>query len=233
MIARCADRRLPLPEAAPGSIRYFVLLYCPSHRRHALATLLALADEIDVGRARGMDHSVAHVRLDWWREELQRFGRGAPVHPWLRAWLREQPQDHSLALERLTEASAIDLASIRLAARDEHCFAAALFVLAAELLGLDATRPALEQQLRALGRYRAALEHEASETAPGPPDPAAQPRLTPLLVWVALVERNAARRPRAAGRFDMLADNLTAWRAARRAQRGRFTPTEPMCGVSK
>ena len=219
-----------LPDAAPGSTRYFVLLYCPSPYRQPLATLIAVADEIDCGRARSMDHAVAHVRLDWWRAELQRFALGAPEHPWLSAWLREQPQDRSLGLERLAEAAAIDLASARLAARTDHCLASALFVLGAKLLGIETPAPQLEQQLRALGRYVASLEHEVSAAAPVLPDAPVQPRLTPLLVWAALAERKAARRPRAAGRFDMLADNFIAWRAARRAQRGRFALVRAMDG---
>jgi hypothetical protein len=219
-----------LPEAAPGSTRYFVLLYCPHHRRRALATLLALADEVDAGRVRTMDHSVAHLRLSWWREELQRFARGAPEHPWLSAWLREQPQDRGLALEWLTEAAAIDLASAQLVAHRGYRLAGTLFVLSANLLGIETPTPQLEEQLRALGRYVAALEQDVTAAVPGPPEPEAQVNLTPLLVWVALAERRAARRPRVAGRFDMLADNLIAWRAARRAQRGRFAPNRPMSG---
>ena len=210
-----------LPEAATGSTRYFVLLYCPSSRRRALATLLALADEIDAGNARSMDHAVAHVRLEWWRAELQRFARRAPEHPWLSRWLREQPQDHALGLEKLIEAAQIDLASARLAARIEHRLAGARFVLIAELLGVEPLSPELERQLRELGAYVGALERGMID-APPLPFEGAQPRLTPLLVWVALAERKAARRPRSGGRFDMLADNFIAWRAARRAQRGRF-----------
>jgi hypothetical protein len=219
-----------LPEAEPGSTRYFVLLYCRSQHRQPLATLLAVADEVDSGRARGMDHTLAHMRLDWWRAELQRFARGTPEHPWLSAWLREQPQDRSLGLELLTEAAAIDLAGARLAARTDHCLAGALFVLGAKLLGIEAPAPQLEQQLRALGHYVATLEHAASAAAPLLPDAPVQPCLTPLLVWAALAEWKAARRPRTAGRFDMLTDNFIAWRAARRAQRGRFALTRAMNG---
>jgi len=214
-----------LPEAAPGSTRYFVLLYCPRQHRQPLATLLAVADEIDSGRARGMDHAVAHVRLDWWRAELQRFARGTPEHPWLSAWLRAQPHDHSLGLEPLTEAAAMDLAGARLAARSDHYLAGALFVLGAKLLGIEIASPQLEQRLRALGHYVATLEHERQAAAPELPEAPVQPPLTPLLVWAALAERQALRRPRRAGRFDMLADNFIAWRAARRAQRGRFELT--------
>ena len=219
-----------LPEAEPGSTRYFVLLYCPSPRRRALATLLAVTDELDAGRARAMDHAVAHVRLDWWQAELQRFARGAPEHPWLSAWLREQPQDHALGLQTLTEAAAIDLASARLAARNERSLAAALFLLAAKLLGIETPQPQLEQQLRALGRYVAALEQGVSAAAPVAPEPPAQPPLTPLLVWAALAARKAVRGPHAAGKLDLLADNFIAWRAARSAQRGRFALEQPPRG---
>jgi hypothetical protein len=212
-----------LPEPAPGSTRYFVLLYCPSDRRRALATLLAVADEIEAGLTRSMDHAVAHVRLEWWRQEQQRFARGAPEHPWLSAWLREQPQDRTIDLSALTEAAAIDLASARLAARAERRLAGARFVLGAQLLAPEAPMAQLEQQLRALGSYVAALEQNSSEAAPLLPPASAQGPLTPLLVWVALAEGKAARATRAAGRFAMLADNFIAWSAARRARRGRYT----------
>jgi hypothetical protein len=222
-----------LPEPAPGSARYFVLLYCPRPRRRALATLLAVTDELDAGRARGMDHAVAHLRLEWWRAELQRFAGGTPQHPWLSAWLHERPQDRSLALEQLTEAAAIDLAGARLAAGSEPRLYAVLFVLAAQLLSDAAPSGQLEQRLQALGCYAATLERGASARPPLPPERRAQPALTALLVWVALAERAAARGPRAAGRFDMLADNLHAWRAARRAQRGRFARRQERNGESR
>lgn len=217
-----AAAALALPEVSPGSIRYFVLLYCPTDRRRALATLLAVSDEIDVGRARTMEHAVAHLRLEWWRTELQRFARGAPQHPWLSAWLKERPDDCTLELVRLTEAAAIELATARLGTPSAGQLTGTLFVLSAQLLGVETLSGELEQQLRGLGSYVAALEQETVVAPPRAPEPGAQPRLSPLLVWTALAARQAARRARAASRFDMLADNFTAWSAARRAQRGRF-----------
>ena len=46
----------------------------------------------------------------------------------------------------------------------------------------------------------------------------------PAIEWLEgeLAARKAARGPHAAGKLDLLADNLIAWRAARSAQRGCF-----------
>jgi hypothetical protein len=205
-----------LPPIAPGSTRYFVQLYCPAARRDALATLLAVADEIGAGLSRQIDHSVAHARLEWWRQETQRFGRAAPAHPWLRAWLRASPADCSLELEALTDAAAIDLANQRLGDCPASELTGALFTLAARLLAEGALTHESEPSLRALGQYTAELESAAFNSAASDAptatpaatlktsarssapqvNPALQPPIVPLLVWAALAERKAVRRRR-------------------------------------
>lgn len=101
---------LPPPPPA-GSPRFFALLYTPAALRPVLGVLLALADEISAGGARGLDHSVAHLRLDWWRREAERYARGEPQHPWLRALLAQHPTCGGLDLEPLVRAAALDLAA--------------------------------------------------------------------------------------------------------------------------
>lgn len=234
------------PAPAPGSARYFVLLYTPTPRRAALQTLLALVDELGVGLERGLDHGVAHLRLQWWEEELLRFQQGQPRHPWLIGWLQtlHAPAD----LRPLAQAAGIDLATQRLAARRSLQLYAALFVSAAQLLGVPET-PASE--LEPLGRAVGTLEacgagqswaltqlpellQSLAERQHRSPlvAPAWQPALAPLLLWLALGVHRRRRQPEDKSatmappapprRFDQLADNFIAWRYARRAVRRRF-----------
>ena len=98
------------PTPQPGSARYFALLYAARARRPALARLLALADEIGAGVARGLDHDVAHARLAWWRHEAEQYALGRAQHPWLRAWPDERDGGPRFDLEPLLHAAAIDLA---------------------------------------------------------------------------------------------------------------------------
>src|SRR5579862_7871234 len=94
---------------APGSHRYFTLLYAPASRREELNTLLAVADEIGAP-SHAADHTVAHVRLEWWRREADRFAGGEPEHPWLRALLMHHPSTARPNLRSLVDAAAVDLA---------------------------------------------------------------------------------------------------------------------------
>ena len=237
------------PRPPAGSPPYFTLLYTPAALRLTLATLLALADEISAGAARGLEHSVAHVRLDWWRGEAERYARGEPQHPWLRA-LAQDPAGRRLQLQPLVEAAAADLATQSLSARPGAALRRAVFELAGATLqpaaGDGAPATQLPRLLSDLGER--ALELERFAGTPLPPraasaapaaalealreqargiDRALQPHLAPLLVWIALVARRAQRHARRAGGksgsgFDAFADNMIAWSAARRAARGRF-----------
>ncbi|MGH8256693.1 MAG: hypothetical protein ACRET0_10825 [Steroidobacteraceae bacterium] len=245
-----APAPVQVPEAVPGSTRFFTLLYTPRARRAAVRTLLALGDEIGGGLGRQIDHGVAHIRLEWWRAEAQRFAAGEPAHPWLIAWQREDVPVPDLS--PLVEAAAIDLASERLAASASRRLAQELFVLAAELLCAHTPQATLagerKEQIAALGRTVDEFEHPSASHKPASPAPAAsrpptplapglQHTLAPLLVWAALAARQARRRSRrephaqhAAGKsptiagvvVDGLVDNVLAWRAARAARRGRF-----------
>ncbi|HWW19488.1 MAG TPA: hypothetical protein VNZ06_01670 [Steroidobacteraceae bacterium] len=212
---------------APGSRRYFTLLYTPEARREQLHTLLALADEIGAAPLASADHSVAHVRLEWWRQEAERFARGEPQHPWLRALLREHPAAASLDLQSLVQAAALDLATHTLASHSAHALRRALFELAAQALCAPPLARELARSVGELGanlqrlesdpsdaQARGALQQQLQQIGDAP-----QRSLTPLLVWLAL----AAQRPqRRAALLESLTNNLIAWSAARRAARGRF-----------
>ena len=224
-------------------------------------TLLALANEIGAGAGRGLDHSVAHVRLDWWRAEAERYQRRQPQHPWLRALLAaqqpQQPQQPQPAaagqfdLQPLVDAAAIDLATTTFGmqppgAADSLSLAGAALPGAVfgqlERLLRPAPEPAPPPQLQRaicdLGRLADELERlsrgagtssvlDALRLQVAAIDGALQPRLAPLLVWVALIARRAHRQMQRRGArnlpaLDALADNIVAWNSARRAARGRF-----------
>jgi len=230
------------PPASPGSLRYFVLLYSPPAHRATLATLLALGDEISTGMSRNLDHQVAHVRLEWWQREAERFARGEAQHPWLRTLQQAHPASRELDLLPLVDAAALDLAQQTLRGRSDAAVQRELFILAAQALAADSLSPPQQQWLGELGARTHELERalrrkdaheeltaalEGLQQQAQAIEVALQPRLAPLLVWIALAARRGQRRIRrrahnGAPGLDALADNMAAWRAARRAIRGRF-----------
>lgn len=217
------------PPPAALSRRYFVLLYTPRAHRAGLATLLALGDELRAGSL-SPEHAVAHVRLEWWRMEAERWARGEPQHPWLRTLLgetREQRWD----LHALVEAAALDLAHDTLGEGSEQRLASELFVQAARFLGAAELSAEAHAALASLGRQVHSLERArampqdtltaltALQEAVEKLTPAQRRAAAPLLVWTALTARHGRRN---AARFDVLADNFLAWSTARRAARGSF-----------
>lgn len=63
----------------PGSMRYYAWLYAPQQHRDVLAALFLIEAELhDSARAA---HEVAHIRLQWWREEIDRLIAGKALHP--------------------------------------------------------------------------------------------------------------------------------------------------------
>lgn len=68
-----------------NSARYFVLLYASATERSALDALFGIEREVFDSLRPGLDHHVAHSRLQWWREECERATRGGAVHPLTRA----------------------------------------------------------------------------------------------------------------------------------------------------
>ncbi|HVO45472.1 MAG TPA: squalene/phytoene synthase family protein [Steroidobacteraceae bacterium] len=67
------------PDA--GRARYFAWLYSPPPQQQILEALLGIEGEIGASLRPGLDHHVAHTRLQWWREECERCAKGQSVHP--------------------------------------------------------------------------------------------------------------------------------------------------------
>ncbi|HVY24230.1 MAG TPA: squalene/phytoene synthase family protein [Steroidobacteraceae bacterium] len=69
-----------LQRAIPdGSMRYFAWLYTPNEYRDVVAALFLLESELrDTANA---PHDVAHIRLQWWRDEIERLANSNAQHP--------------------------------------------------------------------------------------------------------------------------------------------------------
>ena len=73
------------PDAPPaGTARWYAWLFTPQRARGTVALLFALECEWQSIVASSIDHGVAHLKLHWWREEVQRLA-GMPRHPLTRA----------------------------------------------------------------------------------------------------------------------------------------------------
>jgi 15-cis-phytoene synthase len=70
---------LAKPDRHPA--RYLAWLYSPPPQRAVLEALYAIESEIAGSLRVGLDHRVAHTRLQWWREECERCAQGHPAHP--------------------------------------------------------------------------------------------------------------------------------------------------------
>jgi phytoene synthase len=66
---------------APSATRALAFLYAPGAQRPLLAALCAIEEEIGASLAPGLDHQVAHLRLEWWRAECARAAQGQAGHP--------------------------------------------------------------------------------------------------------------------------------------------------------
>jgi 15-cis-phytoene synthase len=64
-----------------GSPRYWSWLFAAAPMRDPLLGIYALLAEWRALVDPAVELAAAHLKLAWWREEIERLGRGAPVHP--------------------------------------------------------------------------------------------------------------------------------------------------------
>jgi phytoene synthase len=96
----------------PASARYWSWLFAAPAARAPLLGLYALMAEWRALTVPSSETSAAHLKLAWWQEEIQRLGRGTPVHPisrYLGALLRAAAVDFNL-LNSAVEAAARQIA---------------------------------------------------------------------------------------------------------------------------
>jgi phytoene synthase len=80
------------PAAPPaGTPRWYAWLFTPQRARGIVALLFALESEWRSIVARSTDHGVAHLKLHWWREEIQRLTADNPRHPLTQALATAAP----------------------------------------------------------------------------------------------------------------------------------------------
>jgi phytoene synthase len=106
------------------------------------AKLCEIESEIAGSLRPGIDHHVAHARLQWWREECERCAQGRPVHPLTRELVKaygvvpgEQPSPLA-GISGFVDTAVWDLAGATFETRKEltaYCdrWAAAMFETAA------------------------------------------------------------------------------------------------------
>ena len=74
-----------------GTPRYFAWLYSGAPLQAILEPLFGIEAEINAALQPGLEHSVAHVRMNWWAEEAERLRAGQALHPLTRALLAQRP----------------------------------------------------------------------------------------------------------------------------------------------
>jgi phytoene synthase len=142
--------------APAGSLEYFAVLFGAAARRADVRVLYAI--DAEIRRCAALtNHDIAHTRLQWWRQELDRSFAGHAQHPLavalqsLRSMLA--PADLTL-LRELTVAADLDLAAFQYATWPQlaaYCFrssGALQTVIAATL----AAPEALSERERAFAR---------------------------------------------------------------------------------
>lgn len=96
--------------APPGSMRYFALLYTPPEKRDAVTALFVIDAEIRES-AQSASHDVAHTRLQWWRQEIDRLVNDNAQHPATRVLAGATTERRRFAkLHELLVAADMDLA---------------------------------------------------------------------------------------------------------------------------
>ncbi|MBW7925618.1 MAG: presqualene diphosphate synthase HpnD [Burkholderiaceae bacterium] len=88
--------------ANSGSSFYYSFAFLSAQRRRAITALYAFCREVDDIVDDSTDDNLARVRLDWWREEVERLYAGRPQHPVTRA-LAPHLSDYALERARLLE----------------------------------------------------------------------------------------------------------------------------------
>jgi len=143
--------------------RALAWLYTPAAQRPPLAAMCALEREIGASVRPGLDHQVAHARLQWWREECLRCARGEPLHPLtceLGAAFAPGAREALTGLSGLVDTAAWDLAAATFETRrelDAYCerWSAAMIEPLGSLALPTGGTPA---PLRALGRNLREIE---------------------------------------------------------------------------
>jgi phytoene synthase len=87
----------------PGTARYWSWLFAAAESRAPVLGIYALRAEWRALTDPATEGSVAHLKLAWWQEEMQRLAAGSPVHP-ISAYLAGLPRAASVDFTPLVTA---------------------------------------------------------------------------------------------------------------------------------
>jgi 15-cis-phytoene synthase len=130
--------------AASGSSFYYSFMFLPPERRRAITAVYAYCREVDDVVDECTDTGIAHTKLAWWRDELNRLYAGTPQHPVTRAlqpFVAQFDLQQTLLLEildgmemDLTQNRYLDFKNL-----EQYCYrvASAVGLLAARIFGYN------------------------------------------------------------------------------------------------
>jgi phytoene synthase len=218
------------------------------------ALLCEIESEVAGSLRAGIEHQVAHARLQWWSEECERTAQGRSVHPLTRELVKASGDPSRLAgIRGFVDTAVWDLASATFETRKEltaYCerWAAAMFETAAALGPAAARMRALGAAVRELEMlenlaqeaHAARLRVPLDELERGGVDVHDLPKLPwPAALGTLLSQRHEALRAiirdgiSAFGREEqpglrgLLVWGALAWRQSLRAQRALPGTIEP------
>jgi 15-cis-phytoene synthase len=99
------DRAVP-----PGSMRFFALQYAEPEQRSALEALFVIDSELRA--VVHAAHEVAHTKMQWWQEEIDRLIKGEPRHPATQSLQAAIPNGDFSKLPHILSATSMELARI-------------------------------------------------------------------------------------------------------------------------
>lgn len=162
--------------APPGSMRYFALLYTPAEKRDAVTALFVIDAELRES-AQSASHDVAHTRLQWWRQEIDRLVNDNAQHPATRVLARSTAERRRFGkLHELIAAADMDLARMTYVnaaelraycARSGGAIAELIAMQVAEPLALDDASKAAANKLGALARAAEIVRDVRQDTYDG------------------------------------------------------------------
>jgi hypothetical protein len=137
----------------PSSLEQrLALLFTPREAHAGVLALDSVVDEIGASLEPTLNHTVAHTRLVWWREEVARLQRGAPLHPATHALYAAAPQVPFAPLEHLITAAEFQLAGHQPADTEERSVYFTRIYGAPEALRAAVIHGAQDPRLEAFGR---------------------------------------------------------------------------------
>ena len=128
--------------ARSGTSFYYSFLFLPPEKNHAIMALYAFCREVDDVVDECREPALAQIKLQWWREEIDKAFNGIPQHPVTRA-LEKYIKAFNLQQEyflEIIDGMEMDLFQTRYPSFNElnlYCYraASAVGLLAAEIFG--------------------------------------------------------------------------------------------------